>query len=89
MDSFTKFTQAKGWHFPTGGKDLSKDLAVNEYYAWLLALGTGMLGVFHAGGTLVIATNTDAGEVFRTVTRERVTGDTGNLLPERTVEDPK
>ena len=33
----------------------------------------GMLGVFHAGGTLVIATNTDAGEVFRTVARERVT----------------
>jgi 2,3-dihydroxybenzoate-AMP ligase len=33
----------------------------------------GMLGVFQAGGTLVIATNTDAGEVFRTVARERVT----------------
>jgi len=33
----------------------------------------GMLGVFNAGGTLVIATNTDAGEVFGTVARERVT----------------
>jgi 2,3-dihydroxybenzoate-AMP ligase len=33
----------------------------------------GMLGTFHAGGTLVIARNTDAGEVFGTVARERVT----------------
>ena len=33
----------------------------------------GMLGVFHAGGTLVIARSTDAAEVFTTVARERVT----------------
>ena len=32
-----------------------------------------MLGVFHAGGTLVIARGTDATEVFTTVARERVT----------------
>ena len=32
-----------------------------------------MLGAFHAGGTLVIARNTDADEVFATVARERVT----------------
>jgi 2,3-dihydroxybenzoate-AMP ligase len=33
----------------------------------------GMLGVFHAGGTLVIATTTDPAEVFTCVARERVT----------------
>ena len=33
----------------------------------------GMLGVFHAGGTLVISKGTDASEVFVTVARERVT----------------
>lgn len=33
----------------------------------------GMLGVFHAGGTLVIAKGTDAVDVFTTVARERVT----------------
>ena len=33
----------------------------------------GMLGVFHAGGTLVIARSTDPAEVFTTVARERVT----------------
>ena len=33
----------------------------------------GMLGAFYAGGTLVIATGTDAREVFATVERERVT----------------
>ena len=33
----------------------------------------GMLGVFHAGGTLVIAKGTDAAEVFTTIARERVT----------------
>ena len=33
----------------------------------------GMLGVFHAGGTLVIARSTDADELFTTVERERVT----------------
>jgi 2,3-dihydroxybenzoate-AMP ligase len=33
----------------------------------------GMLGTFHAGGTLVIATSTDATEVFTSVARERVT----------------
>ena len=33
----------------------------------------GMLGVFHAGGTLVIARGTDAAEVFTTIERERVT----------------
>ena len=33
----------------------------------------GMLGVFHAGGTLVIAKGTDASEVFTTIARERVT----------------
>jgi 2,3-dihydroxybenzoate-AMP ligase len=33
----------------------------------------GMLGVFHAGGALVIATSTDATEVFATIARERVT----------------
>jgi 2,3-dihydroxybenzoate-AMP ligase len=33
----------------------------------------GMLGVFHAGGTLVIARGTDAAEVFTTIARERVT----------------
>src|SRR6185295_11987640 len=33
----------------------------------------GMLGTFHAGGTLVIARSTDADEVFATVARERVT----------------
>src|SRR2546425_533306 len=33
----------------------------------------GMLGVFHAGGTLVIATSTDTRDVFATVQRERVT----------------
>ena len=33
----------------------------------------GMLGAFHAGGTLVIAGSTDPAEVFATVARERVT----------------
>ena len=33
----------------------------------------GMLGVFHTGGTLVIAKGTDATEVFTTIARERVT----------------
>ena len=33
----------------------------------------GMLGVFHAGGTLVIAKGADATEVFTTIARERVT----------------
>jgi 2,3-dihydroxybenzoate-AMP ligase len=33
----------------------------------------GMLGVFHAGGTLVIAGSTDAGELFATIAREQVT----------------
>jgi 2,3-dihydroxybenzoate-AMP ligase len=33
----------------------------------------GMLGVFHAGGTLVISRGTDAAEVFTTIERERVT----------------
>src|SRR5262245_144025 len=33
----------------------------------------GMLGVFHAGGTLVISTSTDSAEVFNTIARERVT----------------
>ena len=33
----------------------------------------GMLGVFHAGGTLVIARSTDTDELFTTVDRERVT----------------
>jgi 2,3-dihydroxybenzoate-AMP ligase len=33
----------------------------------------GMLGVFHTGGTLVIAKGTDAAEVFSTIARERVT----------------
>ena len=33
----------------------------------------GMLGVFHAGGTLVIAKGTDSTEVFTTIARERVT----------------
>ena len=33
----------------------------------------GMLGVFHAGGTLVISKGTDSGDVFTTVARERVT----------------
>ena len=33
----------------------------------------GMLGVFHAGGTLVIPRGTDPAEVFTTVERERVT----------------
>ena len=33
----------------------------------------GMLGVFHAGGTLVISRATDAAEVFTTIARERVT----------------
>ena len=33
----------------------------------------GMLGAFHAGGTLVIARSTDPAEVFTTVARERVT----------------
>lgn len=33
----------------------------------------GMLGVFHAGGTLVMSKGTDAAEVFTTVARERVT----------------
>jgi 2,3-dihydroxybenzoate---[aryl-carrier protein] ligase len=33
----------------------------------------GMLGVFHAGGTLVIAKGTDAADVFNTIARERVT----------------
>jgi hypothetical protein len=36
MDSFTQFTQAKGWHFPSGARDLSSDLKVNEYYAWVV-----------------------------------------------------
>ena len=33
----------------------------------------GMLGVFHAGGTLVIAKGADSTEVFTTIARERVT----------------
>ena len=33
----------------------------------------GMLGAFYAGGTLVIGTGTDAGDVFATIERERVT----------------
>ena len=33
----------------------------------------GMLGVFHAGGTLVISRGTDPAEVFTTIERERVT----------------
>jgi len=33
----------------------------------------GMLGVFHTGGTLVIAKGTDPTEVFTTIARERVT----------------
>lgn len=33
----------------------------------------GMLGAFHAGGTLVIGTSTDAADIFATVARERVT----------------
>ena len=33
----------------------------------------GMLGVFHAGGTLVISRGSDAAEVFTTIERERVT----------------
>ena len=33
----------------------------------------GMLGVFHAGGTLVIAIGADTTEVFTTIARERVT----------------
>jgi 2,3-dihydroxybenzoate-AMP ligase len=33
----------------------------------------GMLGAFYAGGTLVIAKSTDAGDVFGAVARERVT----------------
>jgi 2,3-dihydroxybenzoate-AMP ligase len=33
----------------------------------------GMLGAFYAGGTLVIAKSTDAGDVFAAVARERVT----------------
>ena len=33
----------------------------------------GMLGAFYAGGTLVIATGTDARDVFATIERERVT----------------
>jgi 2,3-dihydroxybenzoate-AMP ligase len=32
-----------------------------------------MLGVFHAGGTLVIAKGADSTEVFTTIARERVT----------------
>ena len=33
----------------------------------------GLLGAFYAGGTLVIAKSTDTGDVFTTVSRERVT----------------
>jgi 2,3-dihydroxybenzoate-AMP ligase len=33
----------------------------------------GMLGAFHAGGTVVLAPSGDAGDVFRLVERERVT----------------
>ena len=37
----------------------------------------GMLGVFHAGGTLVISKSTDPADLFTTIARERVTNVAG------------
>ena len=36
MENQTIFKSANNWHFINGARDRSKDLKVNEYYAWVV-----------------------------------------------------